>query len=57
MAGILLKQNTHHLLSVYDQAFNFTISNHIHSPNILSKDRVKKVLCENHNVIIAKQII
>lgn len=31
-------QNTLYLLSVYDQTCNLISSNHIHSPNILSKD-------------------
>lgn len=44
-------QNTLHLLSVYDQACNFTSSNHIHNPNIFSTDR------ENHNVISAKHTL
>lgn len=31
-------QNTLYLLSIYDQACHITSSNHIHSPDILSKD-------------------
>lgn len=39
MQWFLLTQNTPHLLPVYHQARSFTSSNHIRSPNILSKDR------------------
>lgn len=42
MQWILLTQNIH-LLSVYEQACDFTSSDHIRSPNILSKDRAKRV--------------
>lgn len=43
-----LHWHTLYLLSVYDQACHITSSNHVHSPNILSKDT------ENHHVIRTK---